>query len=51
LSSQQRTYATDLFNLGDLWNTVKCVVKCKNNYTLSLALRGTVPYAGREFLD
>jgi hypothetical protein len=48
---QQRTCATAFYNLGDLWNTVKCVVKCKNNYTLCLALRGTVPYAGREFRD
>src|ERR1700758_2044108 len=31
---QQRTC---LYNLGDLWNTVKYVVKCKNDYTLSLA--------------
>jgi hypothetical protein len=48
---QQRTCTTALYNLGDLCNTVKCVVRCKNNYTLSLALRGTVPYAGHEFLD
>src|SRR5215469_5015327 len=48
---QQRTCATALYNLGDLWNTVKCVVTCKNNDTFPLALRGTVPYARREFLD
>ena len=51
LSFRQRTYAIALFNLGDLWNTVKCVVKCKNNYTLSLVLRGTVLYEGRESID
>lgn len=48
---QQKTRATALYNVGDLWNTVKCVVKCKNNYTLPLAFRGTVPHAGCEFLD
>src|ERR1700757_4870905 len=26
---QQRTCATGLYNLGDLWNTVKCVVRIK----------------------
>jgi hypothetical protein len=48
---QRRTCATALYNLGDLWNTVKYVVKCKNDHTLSLAFRGTVPYAGRQFRD
>lgn len=45
------TCATALYTLGDLWNTVKCVVKCKKHYTLSLAPGGTVLCAGREFLD
>ena len=48
---QRRACATALYELGDLWNTVKYVVKCKKQLHASVTLRGTVPYAGRDFRD